>query len=300
MACGSGAVASGDFTVAVGTRAGEGATARDSSFFGFLAGSKSKGGSNSAFGDQAGTSVNGGGNSAFGRAAGDFVTGGGNSAFGDAAGRFVSGESNSAFGDLAGSNVTGDNNIAIGRKAGSGTDFTQLVVSNTVAIGTNAIARADGAVAIGANAEAARPNQFMFGTASYTYTMPGLTSDASKGAQSGPTQLVTTDALGNLASDGGFIQSQINALGRRDRQLTEGIAAAVALADPDLVAGEKFGLKLNWGNFDGSNAIGLSTVGVLGTDVFTSGDRLAVSGAIAVGTDQGQATSRVGVQLTWK
>ena len=40
----------------------------------------------------------------------------------------------------------------------------------------------------------------VFGTASNTYTAPGITSSASKAAQSGPTQIVTADAGGNLAT----------------------------------------------------------------------------------------------------
>jgi autotransporter adhesin len=39
-----------------------------------------------------------------------------------------------------------------------------------------------------------------FGTGSTTYTMPGIESAASLAAQVGPTQFVTTDVGGNLAS----------------------------------------------------------------------------------------------------
>lgn len=42
-----------------------------------------------------------------------------------------------------------------------------------------------------------------------TYTMPGLPSEDSLDAQEGPVELVTTDAAGNLASDGGAIASAI-------------------------------------------------------------------------------------------
>ena len=59
------------------------------------------------------------------------------------------------------------------------------------------------ATAIGNGAVATRDNQVVIGTASDTYTAPGITSAASRAAQSGPLQVVTTDANGNLASDGG-------------------------------------------------------------------------------------------------
>ena len=159
----------------------------------------------------------------------------------------------------------------------------------------------------------------MFGTATDTYTMPGVTSGASKAAQAVPTHIVTTNPTGDLAahtpaelglattgditainSQIASLQSQINALGRRDEELATGIAVAMALHDPDLVAGERFGLRLNWGNYEGSNAMALTAAGVLGYNVFTPGDRLAVSGGMGWGLDQSQMGGRVGVQLTWK
>ena len=39
-----------------------------------------------------------------------------------------------------------------------------------------------------------------FGTAANSYTMPGITSLASRAAQSGPVEIVTSDANGNLAT----------------------------------------------------------------------------------------------------
>ena len=67
-----------------------------------------------------------------------------------------------------------------------------------------------------------------FGRSDSTYTMGGITNQASKNAQTGPLEVVTTDALGNLASDGGAFQRQIDALGKRDGELAEGIAIALA------------------------------------------------------------------------
>ena len=47
--------------------------------------------------------------------------------------------------------------------------------------------------------------------AASTYTLPGLPDDSASGLQSGPTELVTTDADGNLATDGGSVRSAIAA-----------------------------------------------------------------------------------------
>jgi hypothetical protein len=217
-----------------------------------------------------------------------------------------------------GDGAVASGSVAIGKSAlasGGGTalgDLTVATGANATAVGTGANAAPDGSAAFGAGATATRPNQQVFGTASNTYTTPGITSAASKAAQGAPTHFVMSNPSGDLAAytptelglatsnDFSALQSQINALARRDREHEEGIAIAMAMHDPDLVAGEKLGLKLSWGNFEGSNAIALTAAGVLGWSVFTPGDRLAVSGGLGVGTDQGQVGGRVGVQLTWK
>src|SRR5207253_3113090 len=80
--------------------------------------------------------------------------------------------------------------------------------------------------AIGANATAIRANQMVFGTGTNTYTAAGITSAASKAAQTGATQLVTSDAAGNLATTGASfenLQSDIN-------NNTQGVAMALAMS----------------------------------------------------------------------
>ena len=74
--------------------------------------------------------------------------------------------------------------------------------------------------------------------------MAGITSSASKAAQGKPTHLVTSNSSGDLAAfsvsqlglattgDISNLQSKINRLGDRDRELTEGLAAVVSLAQP--------------------------------------------------------------------
>ena len=102
--------------------------------------------------------------------------------------------------------------------------------------------------------------------------MSGITSTASKAAQQGRLEVVTTDSSGNLASDGGAIQRQIDslisgngslqrqidALGRRDRELASGIAMAVALQQPIFQSGQSFAGRFGYGNFGGSSAFSLS------------------------------------------
>jgi autotransporter adhesin len=79
----------------------------------------------------------------------------------------------------------GDNTIATG--------------SNSLALGLGASATQANASAIGNGATTTRANQVVIGTTTNTYTTPGITSNASIAAQSGPLSVVTTDANGNLA-----------------------------------------------------------------------------------------------------
>src|SRR5258708_17062710 len=89
--------------------------------------------------------------------------------------------------------VTGASGVAIGNGA-------SVAGANAIAMGTGASANFDNSAAVGTGATATRANQQVFGTASNTYTMGGITSAASRAAQSGATQIVTSDAGGNLAT----------------------------------------------------------------------------------------------------
>ena len=135
----------------------------------------------------------------------------------------------------------------------------------------------------------------MFGTKTNTYTMPGITSSQSRARQAGPTQVVTTDANGNLASDGGAIFRDID-------ENKSGIAMSIAMENPDLTGNKSFGVAANWGTFEDANALGLSLMGVVGRDLFTSGDRAAISGGFGIGFEEGEGDDvyggRVGVQWT--
>ena len=184
-----------------------------------------------------------------------------------------------------------------------------------MALGSDAKVLADHSTAIGADAVATEDHQMVFGTKNDTYTAPGITSGLSKNRQSGPLEVVTSDAGGNLATDGGSIFNQLNRLNRRSDQAFAGVALALAANGPDLAGSERFGVSANWGNFEGSNAFGMGFEGVLGYDMLTSGDRIALTGGFGVGfTDNSNNNNfghsfgssdddvwggRVGAQWTW-
>jgi len=131
--------------------------------------------------------------------------------------------------------------------------------------------------------------------------MPGITSNESKARQSGPLQLTTTDAFGNLASDGGAVFKAI-------AKAQAGISIALAIEAPSLGASENFGVRVGWGNFDGgANAFGRSAIGVLCRDCFSKGDRIALDAGFGLGYSDfygygadGVAAGRAGLQWTWR
>ncbi|MCH8240308.1 MAG: hypothetical protein IIB62_09730 [Proteobacteria bacterium] len=129
--------------------------------------------------------------------------------------------------------------------------------------------------------------------------MPGITSALSKARQSGPLELFTTDRAGNAASDGGKTFKAIS-------ELRAGIALANALEDPELATGERSGIRVNYGNFDGqSHAVGVTGIIVL-RNRGNRNSRVAIAGGAAFGWGEsflGQSTQtsfggRIGAQWT--
>jgi len=237
-------------------------------------------------------------------------------ASGIASGNGVIGFDNQASGALAGNGVVGNSNIAVGTGAGNA-----IAASNTISVGTGARAAAESSTAIGQGAQVAdttheRSTAVGFGAqsefvdevslgaknGSQTYTTPGITSGLSKARQTvGPLEVVTSDQAGHLATDGGLIFSELS-------KLNGGVAIAMAMANPDLVGKEVFGLSGNVSYWEDNVALGFSAMGVLGRNLLGQGERLAVSGAVGVSVEekdfgrQGSTNSvggRAGAQITW-
>jgi trimeric autotransporter adhesin len=87
-------------------------------------------------------------------------------------------------------------------------------------------------------------------------------------------------------------------------ELDAGVALALAAQGPDLTGNERFGIGVNYGNYEGTGAIGVGLTGVVLPTVGQSG-RLAVTGAFGMGFQDGRYSSkdviggRVGAQFTW-
>jgi autotransporter adhesin len=134
--------------------------------------------------------------------------------------------------------------------------------ADSTAVGYGANAAYDNSTALGNGATTTRANQVAIGTGSNTYTMAGVASDASRAAQIGATQVLTTDAYGNIASadvDLGQMKSDISSLKRTTDDIRKeerrGIATAMAMAaTPTPSAPGKTAWATNVASFSGQMA----------------------------------------------
>ena len=144
-----------------------------------------------------------------------------------------------------------------------------------------------------------------FGTASSTYVAPGITSGASKAAQSGPLQIVTSDAGGNLAANTAAglglaslnditgINARINDVDGRTTKALNGVSMAFAIAGtPWLLPTERFAVAMDWGTFQSTNAVALNAAFRLSTNV-------QANGGLAYGANGGGVGGRAGVRVGW-
>jgi hypothetical protein len=210
--------------------------------------------------------------------------------------------------------ANGTNSVALGPNAATGTNSVALGQgAQALGFGSTALGQGastgffNNAAAIGNGAVATRDNQVVIGTATNTYTAPGITSAASRAAQSGPLQVVTTDANGNLASDGGAIfnninllNSQIAAIDQNLNQLNQavkrldgGVAMAMALGGVYLPEHQRFALHANVGFYKGAQALAVQGI-VRINRTFTA------NGGVAYDlTGRGGAGGRVGLSAGW-
>jgi hypothetical protein len=294
---------------------------------------------NAVVGNGSGNNIAGNNNSAFGANAGNNVTGDNNIAMGTDAGNGVSANNTISIGNSSKANAdnalaigtqsgaTGERSIAIGTNAqangdssmalgrgaqGNGADSValgrgaQANGNGSLAFGRGARAEGDGSVAIGRDsaggaAVATMPNEFALGTARHTYTAAGITSLESRQRQQGPLEVVTSDANGHLATDGGLLFEELSKLGG-------GVAIAMALENPDLVGNERFGLAGNVAFWEGNVALGFTAMGVLGQNFLGAGERWALSGGVGFTikeesyggrSSQSSVGGRAGLQITW-
>ena len=204
---------------------------------------------------------------------------------------FADGEGSTAVGFASG--AVGDYSTAVGYNATADGAYS-------TALGTDSYALYANSTAIGHSAFTTRPDQIMLGTATNTYTAPGITSAASTAAQSGPVQVVTTDSAGNLAAQdpaslGLAGIGDIQALQSDLNQTQMGVAMAMALSGvPNILPeGANYAVSANWGGFSGESAVAIGGAARLT-------DRLFLNGGGALGAS-GRPTGggRAGLTFAW-
>jgi autotransporter adhesin len=210
-----------------------------------------------------------------------------------------------------GSVAMGTNAFASNGGAAYG-DFSTASGANSTAMGPNSTAAFDNSAAFGNGATAMRANQQVFGTASNTYTAPGLTSSASRAAQGTPTHIVTSNSAGDLAAytpaELGLagagtvnqiennltqINTRLNSVSNRTDKALEGVAMAFAMAGtPTLLQSETFAMSGNWGTYEGENGLAMNAAVRLAKNV-------QLNGGVAWGLNNDTAGGRVGVRVGW-
>ncbi len=236
------------------------------------------------------------------------------------------------FGDTAfgaGAEASGDPSTAIGFAALASGQHSTAVGGNTqatgalsTALGQGAMASGDASLALGQGSSAAqansiaigqgvqtrRANQVAIGSADHTYTLAGLTSEASREAQSGASYVVTSDAAGNLATMdmNPWFERVEGVEGRMDanderwrvadrnfRRQADGVAMALALSGSQILQpGQTFAVSASMGHFDGANAAGFGAVGRLN-------ERISLNAGFGAGFRTGVISGRAGISFGW-
>jgi hypothetical protein len=93
------------------------------------------------------------------------------------------------------------------------------------------------------------------------------------------------------------INKSIKSLSRRDGELADGIAISLALAQPAFQPGQKFAIRGGWGNFDGSNAFGVSGAGLVHS--FRNGGSVILDVGVGMSARYNMFAGRGGVTLGW-
>jgi hypothetical protein len=130
------------------------------------------------------------------------------------------------------------------------------------------------------------------------YYSPG--TDTCINARTGVTKREVDDGAGGTRTVTGktALASKVDDIDSRVQRAFEGASVASALTSPDLVQGEHFGVRVNWGNAGQSNAMGLTGAAVLG-EGFMPGGNGRLAGAAGVAFSGKTVGGNAGLQLTW-
>ena len=88
----------------------------------------------------------------------------------------------------------------------------------------------------------------------------------------------------------------LSALNSRVNRVEQGVAMAMAAQNPVLTGSDRFGVTVNWGNYDGNDSVGFSAVGIIGQNFFGQGEKVGMTGGFAMSGNQ--VAGRAGLQFT--
>ena len=125
------------------------------------------------------------------------------------------------------------------------------------------------------------------------YYSPG--TDTCINANTG--QTLTPSADGTVVGKTA-LASQVDDIDNRVQRAFESASVATALASPDFVQGEHYGVRVNWGNAGQSSAMGITGAAVLGEGLFAGGGG-RVTGAAGIAFSGKTVGGNAGLQLTW-
>ena len=164
----------------------------------------------------------------------------------------------------------------------------------STALGQNTTAAFANSTAIGRDAATTRDDQMMFGTATNTYTTRGITSAASRAAQTGPVEVVTSDAGGNLATStaAGLGLATMDQVDRN----TEGVAMGLAMSRIPTVLPEDMGYAVSagLGMFSGETALSFGGSMALTDNIFLNG-----GGAFGLGNSNNGSSGGASAGITF-
>ncbi|WP_037240455.1 YadA-like family protein [Rhodomicrobium udaipurense] len=201
----------------------------------------------------------------------------------------ITGAGVAATGIASISTVSGDISTTSGNiSTTTGTVSGQTVTAGTGGITSTGLATLSGGATITG------------GTTTDTLAVSGASSFGGNSDYNGNriTNLGGPIAAGD-ATNKAYVDFNDALLNDRIKDVRDGVAIALAIQTPDLVAGEKFGVSVNFGTYDGSNAIGIGLQGVLGKNLFGAGERIAATGGVGFSTERDNVAGRAGLQFTW-
>ncbi|UCI10279.1 porin [Mesorhizobium sp. B1-1-8] len=128
------------------------------------------------------------------------------------------------------------------------------------------------------------------------YYSPG--TDTCINADTGVTKRQVDDGEGGTTTLTGktALAKEVDDIDNRITRAFENASISAALAAPDLVQGEHFGVRVNWGNAGDANAFGITGAAVL-SEGFAHGGRL--TGTLGIAFAGSQVGGNAGLQFSW-